>query len=205
MTINFHIGCGTVYLKDYVNIHPAPDYLYKDEPKLADSQSTTIDNYYRFDFKDRPKFHIADIKSSLEDLPKLCKDQFGASKNFVDEICMFHVLEHIPQYDLNKNLNIISDLLKNGGKFRVAVPDFDSIILEYSDKLKAGISEEDKEWYYRFIHGTQKDKYSHHYCGYNRYRLVDLLKKFGFNKFEDLPNQNFYPSIHLLAYKGINV
>src|SRR5690606_14360920 len=96
---------------------------------------------------------------------------------------------------------IISNLLKPGGKFRVAVPDFDGIVLEYAEKLKSGISEEDKEWYYRFIHGTQKDKYSHHYCGYNKYRLCELLKNYGFNKFEDLKNQNFYPAIHILAHK----
>ena len=57
------------------------------------------------------------------------------------------------------------------------------------------------EWYYRFVHGTQKDIYSHHYCGYNKHRLIELLKRFGFDKFEDLPNQNFYPSVHLMAYK----
>lgn len=196
--LKLHIGCGTVYLEDYVNIHPAPDGLAILNSEAVYINKTTVENYYKTDFKNRPKLHVADLVSSLENLPNIA-ELIGN----VSEICMFHVLEHIPLYDLNKNLNIICDLLKPGGKFRVAVPDFDGIVLEYADKLKAGISEEDKEWYYRFVHGTQKDKYSHHYCGYNHYRLVDLLKKYGFVHFEDLPNQNFYPAIHLLATKGI--
>jgi len=199
--LKFHIGCGTVYLEDYVNIHPAPDFLVTKAPELTLSQTTTIDKYYVKPFDNRPHHHIADLKSTLEDFPKNCEVIYGSSEKIADEICMFHVLEHIPKYDLDKNLKIISNLLKPGGKFRVAVPDFDGIVLEYAEKLKSGISEEDKEWYYRFIHGTQKDKYSHHYCGYNKYRLCELLKNYGFNKFEDLKNQNFYPAIHILAHK----
>jgi len=76
-----------------------------------------------------------------------------------------------------------------------------NIILEYADKLKNGIKEEEKEWYFRFIHGTQKNKWSHHYCGYNKYRLIKMLEKHGFTSFENLPNQNFYPAVHVLAIK----
>lgn len=185
------MGCGTVYLEGYINIHPAPDSF---DTRLA--SKTTVDKYYQAaEFDKRPTLHVADVRSTVENLPKLYEE------GSVDEICMFHVLEHIPQYDLRDNLTIISKLLKPGGHFRVAVPDFDGIVLEYAEKLKQNIPEEEKEWYYRFVHGTQKDRYSHHYCGYNKYRLVELLKKYKFDSFIELENQNFYPSVHLLAVK----
>jgi len=37
----------------------------------------------------------------------------------------------------------IYSLLKPHGKFRVAVPDFDNIILEYADNLEEGLQEEE--------------------------------------------------------------
>jgi len=192
MNCKLHVGCGTVYLEEYINIHPAPDSF---DTRLA--AKTTIDKYYAAaEFDHRPTLHVADVKSTVENLPNLYE------KESIDEICMFHVLEHIPKYDLDKSLGIISSLLKSDGYFRVAVPDFDGIVLEYAEKLKQNIPEEEKEWYYRFVHGTQKDKYSHHYCGYNKYRLTELLKGYGFVYFKDLENQNFYPSVHLLAQKG---
>ncbi len=215
--IKLHIGCGTVYLEGYVNIHPAPDGLAPLCPEDVEINRTTVDEYYKTGFSERPKKHIADLVSTLDALPNKLGYKAGYSgyqsglvwndgtpesvENPVDEICMFHVLEHIPKYDLDDAVRKIALMLKPGGRFRVAVPDFDAIVLEYAQKLQEGISEEDKEWYYRFVHGTQKDIYSHHYCGYNRHRLEELLRRFGFDKFEELPNQNFYPSVHLMAYK----
>jgi len=219
--IKLHIGCGTVYLEGYVNIHPAPDGLAPLCPEDVEINKTTVDEYYKTGFSERPKKHIADLVSTLDALPSklgyrpgypgsqsgyVWNDGVSESvDNPVDEICMFHVLEHIPKYDLDDAVRKIALMLKPGGRFRVAVPDFDAIVLEYAQKLQEGISEEDKEWYYRFVHGTQKDIYSHHYCGYNRHRLEELLRRFGFDKFEDLPNQNFYPSVHLMAYKAEEV
>lgn len=205
--VKLHIGCGTVYLEGYVNIHPEPDHMSFTAPEEVERNKTTVDKYYKDSFDSRPPFAVADFKSTIIDLPnnlgaKYLEKYFSKRQcEFVDEVCLFHVLEHLPKYDLDDSLIILNNIIKPGGKLRVAVPDFDTIVLEYAEKLKAGISEDEKEWYYRFIHGTQKDVWSHHYCGYNRHRLIKLLEKYGFDKFEDLPNQNFYPAIHLLATK----
>lgn len=222
--LKIHIGCGTVYLEGYINVHPKPDGLACVFPEEVERNKTTVDNYYKDNFDARPKFAVADLKATINDLPYLLSyqpnnlmdtcinikqktifcngdDLYPAVAPALDEICMFHVLEHIPKYDLDKNLKIISKLLKPGGRFRVAVPDIDGFVLEFAKKLIDGITEEEKEWYYRCIYGTQKDQWSHHYCGYNKQRLQGLLGPYGFVSFKELPNQNFYPSIHLLAFK----
>lgn len=196
--LKLHVGCGDVYLEGYVNIHPAPYGLASFYPEEVEKNKTTVDKYYKDEFGCKNKKHIADVKACIDDLPTF------VSSSSVDEICMFHVLEHIPQYDLHKTLNIIVNLLKPNGCFRVAVPDFDAIVIEYANKLNNQISESDKEWYFRYVYGTQKDQWSHHYCGYNYNRLTKLLGVCGFNAFQKLPNQNCYPAIHLLAYKGVD-
>lgn len=200
--IKLHIGCGTVYLEGYINIHPAPDGLAGFYPEEVKRNKTTIANYYTKPIDNRPKFHVADVRASLDDLLEVLPESWIGN---IDEICMFHVLEHIPKYEVDEKLKFINKLLSENGRFRVAVPDTDGFVLEFAEKLKSGISEEEKEWYYRCIYGTQKDKWSHHYCGYNKYRLSKLLTDNGFSKIIELPNQNFYPSIHLLAAKESNM
>ena len=60
---------------------------------------------------------------------------------------------------------------------------------------------EEEDWCIRLIYGTQRNKWSHHYCGYTERTLKEVLSLYRFNKFENLPNINFYPSIYLKAYK----
>jgi len=191
-----HIGCGTVYLEGYINIDADPHRWPKPPEHSSDliQNKTTIDNYYKTPFNDRPRLCIADSKADIFEVgPAL-------GYGLADEVCMFHVLEHLPQCEVTKAIEEIYCLLKPGGRFRVAVPDLDGTVIEYAAKLKDGITEEGKEWYVRLIHGTQRNKWSHHYCGYNKHSLIKLLSPW-FHNFIDLPNQNFYPAIHLLAHK----
>ena len=191
--MKLHIGCGSIYLKDYINIDGFVDKLAEncdsEELKL---HLTTMENYYKYDFCEGPKGTISDLKVDF------VQSSLPFENDSVDEIVMIQVLEHVQQYYRNKVLNEISRVLKPGGFFIVGVPD-----IKETARLLGECKEDDEEWFIRLIHGTQRNEFSHHYYGYTRSTLINFLKQFNFVKFEDLPNLNFYPAIYLKAVKEI--
>jgi ubiquinone/menaquinone biosynthesis C-methylase UbiE len=98
---------------------------------------------------------------------------------------------------VDKVLYEIYRVLKSGGCLVIGVPD----IKETAKLLATAETAADEDWCVRLIHGTQRDEFSHHFCGYIPRTLKELLTKHGFSDFKDLPNINFYPSIHLAAFK----
>jgi SAM-dependent methyltransferase len=190
--MKLHIGCGTIYLKDYINIDGAPTYLSKNcDPKIIEQNITTINNYYKQEFCTLPGFVVADLEHQL-------KEPLPFSDNSIEEVVMYQVLEHIPFYDLNCVLSEISRVLISNGAFLVSVPD----IKKTAELLVNAKNEKEEDWAIRLIHGTQKNQWSHHFCGYVLRTLKDLLIKYNFITFEELPSINFYPVIHLKALKG---
>lgn len=188
--MKLHIGCGCIYLKDYINIDASPHYLFADAPaEVLELNSTTIENYYKHDFCKASGKIVADECALAVALPFL--------NNSVDEIVMIHVLEHIPWYEVDKTLNEFHRVLKTNGVLRIGVPD----VKETAQLLAQSNTPEEEDWAIRLLHGTQRNKWSHHYCGYTERTLKKLLSNFGFSNFEVLSNINFYPAIHLKAYK----
>lgn len=189
--MKLHLGCGTVYLKNYTNIDGMPNFLSDNvDQKIIESVSTTFENYYKYEFEKAPSYVVADLSHNLnESLP--FKDLT------VEEIVMFHVLEHFPKQKADILLDEIFRVLEKNGNFIVAVPD----LKKTAELLVNSKTEKEENWAIRLIHGTQRNKYAHHYCGYTKRTLISLLKKHGFTKFEELPNINFYPAIHIKATK----
>lgn len=185
-----HIGCGTIYLKDFINMDSEPDVIINNIKELKEFQNniTSLDNYYKHNWGESPKLVIADLKSEISDLP--------FNENEIDEIVMLHVLEHIPLYDIEKNMKEIYRVLKKDGSFYVAVPDIKGFAEEF---VKS--DEEKDEWYIRCIYGTQRSQWDHHFCGYTKFTLEKLLKSYGFKNIQMIKNINFYPSIHMKAFK----
>lgn len=187
--MKLHLGCGTIYLKGYVNVDAAPEFMAEDAPDLVEENSTTMDNYYKDDFCKNSGLTVAD---SMAVLPTLPFDDESA-----EEAVMIHVLEHFPKYEAKKVLNEIWRVLIPGGKFIVGVPD----IMGTAKQLLAAKTDEEQDWCIRLIEGTQKNKWSHHYCSYSDRTLKNFLSEHGFGDFEDLPNINFYPALHVKATK----
>lgn len=191
--MKLHLGCGTIYLRGYVNIDGAPDYLADNcSPELLEQNATEFDKYYKQDFGTLPGYVVADLK---HDLRKPLPFPDGS----IDEIIMYQVLEHIPNYDIEKFLFGVTKVLKIGGVFIVSVPD----IKETAKMLAEAKTELEEDWAIRLIHGTQRNQWSHHHCGYVPRTLKILLSQHGFGKFEKMPNINCYPVIHLRAVKEI--
>lgn len=188
--MKLHLGCGTIYLKDYINVDVCPDYLAENAPAAALAQNTTtFERYYKHDFCKGSGLCIADVTAPINKLPFLDGE--------VEEAVLIQVLEHIPAYDVGNVLKEISRVLKHNGVFIVGVPD----LKETAKMLAESTTSEEEDWCIRLIHGTQRNKWSHHYCGYTKHTLKEILSLYNFGNFEDLPNINFYPSIYLKAYK----
>jgi len=189
--MKIHIGCGTNYLYEYTNADANPQFLSSnpEAKKIIEENGTTFENYYKTDFKNRPTLVVADVKAMVEDLP------FDSES--VEEVVMFHVLEHIPFYRQKAALSEINRVLKKGGSFIVAVPN----TVETAKLLINAKTQEEEDWAIRLLYGTQRNEFSHHYMGFTELSLIKTLRKAGFHRFKEEVNINFYPAIHIRCFK----
>lgn len=188
--MKIHVGSGSVYLKDYINIDACPDFFIDNAPpEILEMNTTVFSEYYKNDFGKGSGKCIADLQGSSNVMPFL--------DGSVEEIVMMHALEHIPSYDVGEKLKEFNRILKINGELILGVPD----IKETAKILANAKTPEEEDWAIRLIHGTQKNRWSHHFCGYTERTLKNLLSEYGFGNFEILPNINFYPAIHIKSFK----
>lgn len=188
--MKLHLGCGTIYLEGYTNVDINPEYLASEAPPELLEQNTTIfDKYYKYEFCKGSGICIADKKAAIDELP--------FETGSCDEVVLMQVLEHVPSYKVGSVLNEINRILKPMGAFILGVPD----LKETARGLAEAKTPEEEDWYIRLIYGTQRNEWSHHFCGYVERTLRDLVYNYGFRGFERLPNINFYPAIHMKTYK----
>ncbi|MFA5048804.1 MAG: methyltransferase domain-containing protein [Patescibacteria group bacterium] len=192
--MKIHIGCGPVYLIGYVNIDCNPDFLIHNCPKeIIENNKTVLDKYYKYDFLfslNKNFLTVADLNHDIQ-YPLPFQD------NSVEEIVIYQVVEHFQQYNVGKLLQNMNRILITGGKILISVPDTKGLA-----KLLIDSNTEDLEnLAIRYLYGTQKNIWSHHYCGYTNNSLKKLLGEYNFGNFKELSNINAYPTIHLEAIK----
>ena len=188
--MKLHLGCGTVYLDGFINIDAAPQYFAdKCVPAYLEQNRTTLDKYYKRAFGTLPGYVVADVQHDLA----LTRLPFDAAS--VDQVVMYQVLEHFPAALAGIVLDHIAEALRPRGTLRLSVPD-----AKQTAKMLAEADSPDREdWALRLLHGTQRNIWSHHLCGYVPRTLRVLLAAHGFGEFQDLPSINFYPTIHIEA------
>lgn len=177
--MKLHLGCGDVYLKDYLNI----DIDGKvGKPKRASS----LNNYYKGRRIGNQKEKLVDVLCDI----RFLTSELDIEENSVDEIVCVQTLEHFTFEEARDILKDCLYLLKEGGILFLDIPD----VLK-----KTG----NEEWMLRLIYGSQKDYYSIHKSGYTMKTIVKLLKEIGFKKIEfiKLFKHDNYPSITLKAIK----
>ncbi len=188
--MKLHCGCGTIYLSGYVNIDACPDYLAKNAPlDILEQNTTTFDKYYKHSFGGSSNKIIADYCCTLDSLP--------FQKSSVEEVVMIHVFEHFPKYVIEPIMSEINRVLSVGGKLIIGVPD----TIGNAKLLLDAKTEEEEEWAIRLIDGTQKNRWSHHYCSYTNRSLRKALHHYGFDNFSNMENINCYPAIYMEAIK----
>jgi len=115
---------------------------------------------------DIEKLPGVDIVDDITTLTKI-------SDNSCDIIYASHVLEHVGRNEFEDVIRIWNYKLKKNGILRIAVPDFEKVII----------------WYQRTKHiidivglvsGGQKTKYDYHKMIYDKKSLTEILLKMGF-------------------------
>lgn len=107
--IKLHLGCGAVYLKDYINI----DFYDDSKP----------------DFSRGNKKLKADLLLNIEKLSEY------ANENSCDHILLVHVFEHFTRW---KGINLLKEfykVLKPGGIVEMEHPDLDKVIYYYLNNI----------------------------------------------------------------------
>ncbi len=104
--------------------------------------------------------------------------------NTVQLIESYHLIEHIPRYELLPTLKQWFRVLIPGGKMITEYPDLDTafkLYLEGDEKMLVGP-----------IYGGHRWSSDVHYFGYNFKRLKELLQKARFTNIMEKPAQDYH-------------
>lgn len=189
-----HIGNGTIYLKDFVNVDvEIPEHaLAKDRPDLVEINGTDIEHYYKNEVTKEDilsgKFHtkevVTDAYGDVFNLP--------FDKNSLEEVRLVQVFEHLTFEEGERALKYWLTKLADGGKLHLDIPDLDGTI---------GIYLTDPEWSTRLLFGSQRNQYGQHKSMYNKKTIKEKLEKAGYKNIAFLPNIHFYPAFAVEAVK----
>jgi SAM-dependent methyltransferase len=193
--LKVHIGCGSVFLTDYLNIDVAgpKTFLAIDRPDLVERWGTTDDAYFA---KHQDKTQASMAKGPL-DQEYVC-DRFGDFEHLgvpswsVDEVLARHSFEHLSLTEAHRALDAIDEVLKPGAILRLDVPDHEETI-----QLLRGCSDELFKFYERHLLGPRRNDFGYHLCGYSRERLKALVADHGFVFVSEERNIHCYPAFTL--------
>lgn len=155
-----------------------------------------LPGWTNLDIEELPGVDIVDDITTLTKIPD----------NSCDIIYASHVLEHVGRNEFEDVIRIWNKKLKKNGTLRIAVPDFEKIIIWYQ-RTKYIID------IVGLVSGGQKTKYDYHKMIYDKKSLTEILLKMGFNdirewdwrqtdhsKFDDY-SQSYLP--HMEKDKGL--
>lgn len=114
-------------------------------------------------------------------------DLSGFEDNSIDEIYACHVLEHFNRNEIGGVLKEWYRVIRSGGAVRIAVPDFEAIVAEYTQtkNLNAVLG---------LLYGGQNYEYNFHYQAYDFERLKSLLEDAGFSSVQKYDWKLFFPA-----------
>lgn len=124
-----------------------------------------IDGFINVDVRELEGVDLVDDIKKLNDF----------QNSSVDLIYVSHVLEHIGRREYMSVLQRWYDLLKLGGKLRIAVPDFEKVVEHYNEYKNLSVLR-------GFLYGGQTYEQNYHYCTWDFKTLSDDLKCVGFLK-----------------------
>ena len=166
--VKLHLGNGTVYLGDgWTNIDMKGP-LAKDCPDMAKRNKTTIENYYKFPFRQNKDNNVTDI---IMDIRKL--DFKG---NSVDEILCVNLIDHVKKEGFLEALKDWKRVLKVGGTLIIDVDDRQ----KQAEILTSAETNEEIEWALRLIYCDHANEGRTHWWGYVPNYLKQILINEGF-------------------------
>jgi len=122
--------------------------------------------------------HI-DFVGAADDLSRFADNSIG-------EIYACHILEHFGRHQTNSVLVEWTRVLVRGGVLRIAVPDFEAIVAEYSENKKISSV-------LGLLYGGQDYEYNYHYVGFDFEDLKTRLEACGLTQVERYDWRDFLP------------
>ena len=188
--MKIHVGCGTVYLKDWLNIDvPGPrTFLAAKRPDLVERYVTTEDNYYGR-HADKTVESLAAGPAYDEYVCDQYGDFFSIRAWDVDEVLARHTFEHLSIREARLALDHVHMHMNRGGILRLDVPDHEQTLLLYGQTLNP--------FYIRHLLGPRRDEYGFHMMSYTPERLQALVEGHGFQCEGAEENIHIYPAFCL--------
>lgn len=198
--MRLHVGCGAIYLTDWVNVDLAgPDvYLARQRPDLVERWTTTEDNYYgrQIDvtiesLRKGPlnRETVCDVYGDFEKLPVASYE--------CSEILSRHAFEHLSIREARRALKECRRVLRRGGLLRLDVPDHAETLRLYRESGDV--------FYVRHLLGPRRgDDFGHHVMSYEPPQLQALVESEGFEFVEREHFEHLFPAFTLRFRKPIN-
>lgn len=190
--MKIHLCCGTVYLKDYINIDIQGFIKGTYAAENIQLNETTFDKYYTRPLKNIPvsrRGHFVIDKKVDILMPWPFED------NSVEEVVMIQAIEHFLKDEGEFIVSEIYRVLNYDGKFVFDFPDVAKTIEMYAKN--------DFDYAVRLLYCNHKDQYSIHKTAYNKVNFQELLFKMGLwksIKFQTVVKHD-YPVIGGVAIK----
>lgn len=221
MTVKVHIGCQSIYLRDWINLdvpHPFAG-LASEYPLRVERNITDEFDYYGRKKDKTPETIIREGPESNEG--DVC-DVYGSWQQMpfddetVDEILSRQCFEHLSRPETMDALAETRRVLKPGGILRIDVPDHDETleqlelaIIEREEAHGFGDTEAAKKQndfvllMKRHLLGSRKNDWAIHMGSWSREALKEFCGRYGFDFVEEEPNIHFYPAFSLKFRKGV--
>lgn len=196
--MKLHIGCGSVYLRDWVNVDLPGDntFLAHERPDLVESLVTDESNYYgRHQDKTIDKLRSGPLNQET-----VC-DRFGsfhqipARAHSVSELLARHCFEHLSISEADAALRQIQSVLCSGGLLRLDVPDHEQTLEKF---IETG-----DRFFVRHLLGPRRGDFGFHMMSYSWDRLIDLVERYGFHFESREPNIHIYPAFCLRFVRAL--
>lgn len=190
--MKLHIGCGSVYLRNYINVDvPGSNtFLATDRPDLVEKWITDAGDYYGR--------HQDKTIETLREGPVIKEtvcDRYGsfafipAPDNSCAEILARHVFEHMSLSEAHAALEVVRRVLILGGIIRIDVP-------HHTETVRLLMETQDP-FYARHLIGPRNGDYGYHMMSYDRTRLKALFDHHGYSYLGEEPNIHIYPAFCL--------
>lgn len=186
-----HLGNGTVYLEGWINIDLGGP-LAKDNPAIVERNKTTVENYYKFPFRQNKDNNVTDIIMDVREL--------DFEENSIDEMLCVNLVDHMKKEEFVKALDNWKKVLKVGGTLIIDVDDRQ----KQAEILTSAETNEEIEWALRLIYCDHAREGRTHWWGYTPNYLREILEKKGFS-FVWIKNNyivhDMYPNFQICVQK----